>query len=322
VHNPEDGRPDCCGVVALQAVAFLAVAAVVMAGCAGSTQPGSGGGSDARAALMAVRFDPLRVHVTPDELNEHPGDSGIAWSEEAFGILAGDSHSGLFRMTVLAGGLVYGSNFGIGWVSTPYPPSKGNPASPLVALWDLRTLAADPDLHVAASNGGANYTLVGFIERGGQHLAVDLQLGVRDGAIVWGRMVSQGTRESPFIFHSGGPLPFLLQVPSPSADSDVVAGKQDAATTAHRALVNLIQDYVSHHAGSVPKTVTPDTLAVELVASGQKWPTNPYSGNDLKDAQASGDFTWAWCSDTVAAYSGHAWDGPVMYKPFGSQRCP
>ncbi len=309
------------GVNLLRALSICALIAVAaLAGCAGP----EAADAEVRRAVEALRFGPITVQPTPSEPFEKPGNSVLDWSGSTFGIHSDDPHSGLRPITILADGVAYTTNEQIGWFSVEYPGdlSAGHHGSPLLAVWDLPQVVRDPALRVTMkeTEQGQNFTFVGALPRGGRTYTIHLELGARNGEVVWGRMFAEDVPEPPFTFWKGGSLGFALVPPAKSKPIEEVIPAEKLAGDAHTTLIQLIRDYAAKR-GSVPDKVDAQTLQLELLTSGKSWPTNPFDGEPLRSEKKSGHFIWVKCSEKAGFYAGYGWDTILKSQQF-TKACP
>lgn len=297
------------------AVAFAAILLASLSGCAGPPAPPPG--DDLRAEVVGLRYPPLFVKPTPGEPFEVPGNSSLQWSDGLFAVESRDPYAGIPKYSVISGPTLYSTNFNMGWRAEAYPSEH---LSVVLAMWDLPKLASDPALNVKVERTGgvANYTLTGTVERALRESTVLLQIAARDGTVFWAHLLATDTPEAPFTFFPGPPVGFPVQVPDRFLDYSTIRKNDEVADERHRHIAQLIRDYIDNHAGFVPESVDPQTLAVEVLASGKPWPKNVYTGEDMREEQSSGNFYWCSASRD-GQYIGLGFDGLGMSRTFGSR---
>jgi hypothetical protein len=291
----------------------------LLAGCSGDpTGPRAGD-----HAVAALDFSvPLDVLTTPDEPNEVRGFLRVGWSGDAMAIES-ESEPDLARRTVVEDGKAYTSATGMGWVVQDLGPALGSRLSTRIVLWDLQALLQDPGLHreVHEQGDAVNLTLAG---RTGpeDRLEVEAWVLTRAGLIVEAWLDSPQGREGPYRFTpSGGPLAFPVEVPATAMPLRDVQEKDSRSYGTHGQVIGLVRDYASRRAGVLPDRLDPETLQVELLASGKAWPDGAYDGQPVRDSEASGHFSWTRCTLSDGLYVGYGWDGAVLSERFGAG-CP
>lgn len=297
---------------------LLALLLLPLAGCGAP----SAGVDAQRTAGLDFGHAVLDVATTAAEAEPLRGVLRVAWSADGFAIESA-AEQDLARRTLVFPGEADTTNAGMGWVRHDRG-QVGPVLSNRLLLWDLRSLLEATALDVRVRREGTleNRTADGTLTLNGQPLEVHLWLLSDQGRILGAGVASPQGRESPFRFTpAGAPLGFPVAPPSPLRPEDEVEAKDTAAQAGHADLLQLIQSYANTRAGAVPDHVDPDTLRLELLASGKAWPTNPYDGAPQRDQVASGHFTWTKCGPLNGHYSGYGWDGALLTRSFGSG-CP
>jgi hypothetical protein len=290
--------------------AFLIVAAA-LAGCQGQ--------GPAPASPGALTWPAMDVHTTAAEAFEETGLVRIAWGDTTFGIQSA-KESDLARTTLVTATHAY-TSYGQRWTRDTL--SAGVERSNRLVLWDLRAVAASPGMHLDESrdqgSGLHAYHWTGTIDGAGTPLAADLRLTTANDAVVSARLASSAGRESPYTFNATTQaLSFPLVEPSEWKDRSETSDKDSAAQEGHSTLVLLLQDYQQRHGGTLPQTVTRDSLATELLVRGASWPSNPYTGTGMASGDGPGAFSWTRCALSDGLFVGHRWDGETLSQPFGA----
>jgi hypothetical protein len=300
----------------------------VLAGCSTPPAPTSTPEPDAKAAVMTLVWPTLDLTTTPTEV-EVRGYIYVAWSGPLFAVAA-EREADLPKQAIGAGDTEYTTNFGMGWTQWNVTRDVGaGLLSPRVAVWDVKTIAADSGVGFVATRAGSvlNATGDGTWRAAGRSYTVHLEVGAQGGRVVWARLTAPEARESPFTLReTQATFPFTIALPTHALPfAQAAAGKQ-AAIAGHDMINALISNYTAHHAGQLPQRLTPDptdpqSLGVELVASGKPWPDNAFGDGPMRDAMASGHFSWTLCGSNVGRYDGWGWDGEVKYVPYNGD-CP
>lgn len=291
----------------------LLVAILVLPGC-------SDPHTKALASLGPLHFDaPMEVATTQHEKETRAAAILVAWGgDSSFGIL-GAGETDLAAKTVVVGGQAYTTETGYGWLqqSRDQAVSTSSLSSRLV-LWDLRLLLQDPGVTLTVTGSGAEKTVHGVGHVAASGVDVTLDATVRDGAVVHAVIASPQGRESPFTFTpSRAAFPFPLEKPSPVRSVEEVAAGDATSKASHRTLIGWIQAYGRTRNGAMPDDVTPETLRVEVLASGGQWPQGAYDGKPLANQAASGHFLWTKCGANDAQYTGYGWHGRLVVQGFG-----
>lgn len=301
-------------LAAAAAAALALLPILLLAGCSGPTAPPAG---DPRAAVAALQWPTLSVHTTPSEPAERAGTNIVTWGAGTFAVYS-QSEADLSRKSVVAsGGAVYTTDNDVGWTRAEF--GRSIRLSPRLILWDLQTVLADPGVHVEVRPEGdvLNATATGRMESRGWDVAV--QLGAVAGRVTWAREEAQVGRESPFTFRAeGAAFPFPPVAPPAFRDESEVGALNDRARAAHVQVIQLIQAYARNHAGTVPDEPSPSSMALELAASGQPWPDNPFTDRPLAKGDGPGDFVWAKCGPFDALYGGRGFDSYLVSQTFRS----
>ncbi|HEV8361855.1 MAG TPA: hypothetical protein VGR28_15515 [Candidatus Thermoplasmatota archaeon] len=297
-------------------LALLLAALAIAAGCTAPTpSPGD-------PATPALRYGPMLATFTPAEPNELPGQVRVGWSAEGFGVVsdaAAEFPTGALRV----GGALFVTYAGMGWLHyTEQDPRAGAWPAQALAL-DLRGLLEQPGARVERTGSAqdARVEARGSFRAGDLDVPYHAVLTVQGDLVVAARVEAEGARESPYALEPGPALGLRIARPGEVMDPDDAAPLNIAAGEAHAVLVGLVSAYARNHAGLLPERLTPDDLRVELVASGQAWPDNPFTDAPLRAAEEHGGFRWTRCEPTVGHYAGYGWDGPLAESKWGGRDC-
>ncbi|MHB8634015.1 MAG: hypothetical protein ACYDBQ_08635 [Thermoplasmatota archaeon] len=285
--------------------------ALALAGC--SAAPGA-------TVDLHLTFDQaLSVQTTPAEAGELPGILHVTWAPGTFAVY-NQKETDLEHMNLVTPGGIYTSQTGMGWLHHASSDLTRGVLSNRLLLWDLRALVNASRLSTAANATDPALTDAvgdGVLEPTGLDLPFHLALTEGSGRIVWARVESSAGRESPFRFRPAA-TPFEFPLTTPGAqEAGAVQGKNAAAYSYHIEMVNLTRQYATDHGGTLPSTLDPSTLHLELTLCGCSWPTNAFDGNPISDATASGNFHWTLCTSMKGYYAGYGYDGTILGQSFG-----
>jgi hypothetical protein len=295
----------------------LALALLLASGCLGG-RPGPG--TDGPGPAESLRYPVLLVATTHDEPEPQRGNLLVAWDEAGFGISA-PGEQGMTALTYVEGGEAYTSQASRGWVRQDRMEGLAwGGLSERTLLWDLRALAALPEMGTRVGQEGAwtNLTGSGTIRSGTYEWKVTFSISALDGTVQSATVTSPDARESPHTFATTTlSFPFPLERPAPALSPEEVAQGEARAHAGHGELILLLHEYRRSHGNTLPERVDPQSLQVEMVASGRSWPTNPFTGQPMQARDASGDFTWVRCDLQSGRFVGLGWDGPLQGESFG-----
>jgi hypothetical protein len=286
--------------------------------------PGCTGPPPAPALPPGLSFDGVTLQVTthPDEANEPPGVLKIGWTGPAFAIESAHEPD-LARRTVALPDQVDISFEGLGWTRHERGELAAGRLSNRLLLWDLPALLHETGLGLATRREGDldNTTGEGHLVRDGVALDVKLWVHSRAGVPEEAWLASPQGRESPYRFSRSAALSFPVAAPSPIRPAEEADRMDVAAQQGHVQVIQLVQDYAAKRSGALPDSVDPDTLRLEVLASRKPWPTNPYDGQPLHSALASGQFVWVKCGANDGNLAGYGWDTILVSQSFGAG-CP
>ena len=297
----------------MRALALAALLLLPLAG-AGCSDPGTDG--DGRAAVEALQWPTLAVRTTPAEAFETTGPIQVSWPPGMVAIFA-EREPSLRPHMVRVGDTVYvNSQPGMGW--TQFPITSQAPVnSPRMVAWDLPRVLAGMDVNVTRSGTTLNVTAHGTVVTAQGSAPVSIEVGAVDGKVVWARLSSTTMAEAPFTFrYDGTPLPFTPAAHPEARTIPDVATRNQAGALGHADVIKLLQAYARNHGCAVPDKPSPDSLAIELLASNKKWPDNAFTGAPLAVGSQPGDIGWTKSGPTDANYIGWGWDGALVTQGF------
>jgi hypothetical protein len=248
--------------------------------------------------------------VLPAEL---AGTYHLAWREGRFGLMA-EGIAGLPVHGVVEGSILSTSTLGQAWVRWPLADYQAtHPLALRYTLWDLpRLLDSAPDTARSGDTFTASLDLDG---RDGAE--THLELRREAGRVVGGRVETSLDPGAPFTFTREDPHPFPM-VPEPSLEQDPMLDGDSQAMAGHQVLLDWIRQ---HHdaVGAYPEAINaePGLDTLFLQSFNRDWPTSPYDGQPMADAEREGHFRWEICSPEDATFTGLGWDGAVLVESFG-----
>lgn len=299
------------------------LAALLLAGCLGSTADGTVERDPAaESALEALDFEGVfDVFPTAMEPEDQRGSIVVAWQDGLFAV-DNEKEFDLAQHTVVDGATAYTSRTGAKWTAWPLDDAvaQGRLSNRLV-LWDVPRLLRDPGTTLAAAQEDGRTVLRGDVALG-LGLEAQVEVVVEGGRPAAMRIEADEGREAPFTIAPGrSPLRFAVQVPATVLAAQQVEAGDAQAKAGHDQVAALVLAYCRTRAGVLPDSVDPETLRVELLASGQEWPRSPYDDAALRHGGGSGHFEWDRASPTEGTYTGLGWDGGVVLHFFGPVQC-
>ncbi len=116
--------------------------------------------------------------------------------------------------------------------------------------------------------------------------------------------------------------PVQVEMPTEIMDPAEAQALSNATQDSWKVLWNALEAYVATHDGLHPDELTLESLGEALASQGLSWPTNPFTGEPMRDTaeDSPGDFHYEPAPDRldyrVKVYS---WDGPAIYRPLQSE---
>lgn len=287
------------------------MAASLLAGLSGCLSHGSA----SAGPVPALEFPVMSVTTVPLEPLEGRGVLVVAWQDGRMGVST-LHEGGMPPQAVVAGPTLYESQAGMAWTSWSRATYAQSTARGFRYLaWDAPTLLAQAHVTTATAtwfHATSSYTV------GDRVQPVTLDVNHTGATVVDIRIATPQDPESPYTLRpAGAAFPFPMAVPAVFRPAPEVTELDGKARDGHGVLLGLVAAYGKDHGGTLPDTLTPDSLRVEMVSSGAQWPTDPYDDQPLHERVASGHFHWVHCSLGDGLYEGYGWDGPTVRFAFG-----
>lgn len=294
-----------------------AVAALLFAALAGCSADPEQARSP-RELAAGLSWPTLTVHTTPAEAFEATRPIHVTWQPGTFAIWAEAEADLRHRMVVTGRDVFYNQVAGMGWTRFSLD-DRVAPNSPRLVLWDLREALAAPSMDLTVNETGnlLTFTATGTLATSQGKLPVRIDLGAVDGRVAWARLESEYAMEAPFTFRDEGtPFPFDPVVPQVSLPYGEATTRNVVANSGHVTVIKLLQEYARNHACTVPDEPSPESMRLELLASGKEWPRNAFTDEPLRTGSGSGDMGWSKKGPSEANYVGWGWDGALVSQTY------
>jgi hypothetical protein len=257
----------------------------------------------------------MSVTTVPLEPLEGRGVLVVAWQDGRMGVST-LHEGGMPPQAVVAGTTLYESQTGMAWTSWSLASyAQSTPRGFRYFAWDAPTLLAQARVTSSTAtwfHATTSYTI------GDRVQPVTLDVNHTGVTVVDIRIATPQDPESPYTLRpTRAAFPFPVALPAVSRPAAEVAALDGKARDGHGVILGLVAAYGKDHGGTLPDTLTPDSLRVEIVSSGAQWPTGPYDGQALHEAVASGHFHWVHCTLADGLYEGYGWDGAAVRFAFG-----
>lgn len=284
--------------------AIALLMALALSGCAG-------GANQSLGPVPALNFSTMTLDTVPLEPWEARGVIRLSWSGDLFGVYA-KGEDGMPTMAVRQGDVIYTTDQGMGWTKWQLATFVQDGRGFRYEAWDLRGLLAEATL--TRQSGQEFVANSQFVARGTTYpTTLTVQ---HDGPLIQAATIATGAdAESPYTLRpTAEAFPFSLRVPAKSVEQKSLNALHTTAGERHALLLSWVDDYVDSF-GSVPSTLTPDSLALQRL--NKPWPVSPFDRTPMAAVPASGHFAWTVCSANDAQYAGYGLDGELLGKSYG-----